>query len=213
MDSILSDLRYAARKLALTPGFTIVAILTLGLAIGATTTVYSVVDAVLIRPLPFTHPAQLVRVESTAHDGQISDASALDLNDYRAQSRTLAGLVPVKAVSSISVQRDAGATLHLTWARVGAGFFSLLGVEPELGRTFASGEDAPGSPKITILLRRRRGGTLCGRAPRIPAARPAGSAPRPGDRHASIVDPGAGAASHCVGRLARARRAAASLLA
>jgi predicted permease len=151
MDSILSDLRYAARKLALTPGFTIVAILTLGLAIGATTTVYSVVDAVLIRPLPFTHPEQLVRVESTAHDGQLSDASALDLNDYRAQSRTLAGLVTVKAVSSISVQRDAGATLHLTWARVGAGFFSLLGVEPELGRTFASGEDVPGSPKITIL--------------------------------------------------------------
>jgi putative ABC transport system permease protein len=151
MDSLLGDLRYAARKLALTPGFTIVAVLMLGLAIGATTTVYSVVDAVLIRPLPFTHPEQLVRVGSTSPDGQMSDASPLDITDYGAQSRTLAGLVPVKAVSSISVQRDAGATLHLTWAQVGAGFFSLLGVRPALGRTFAIGEDAPGSPKVTIL--------------------------------------------------------------
>src|ERR1700722_11406093 len=151
MDSLLSDLRYAARKLALTPGFTVVAILTLGLAIGATTTVYSVVDAVLIRPLPFTHPEQLVRVGSTAPGEQMSDASALDIRDYGAQSQTLAGLVPVKDASSISVQRDAGATLHLTWAQVGAGFFSLLGVQPELGRAFTSGEDAPGSPKIAIL--------------------------------------------------------------
>jgi putative ABC transport system permease protein len=151
MDSLLSDLRYAARKLAVTPGFTVVAILTLGLAIGATTTVYSVVDAVLIRPLPFTHPEQLVRIGSSTHDGQIEEASPLDINDYRAQSHTLTGLVPIKSASSISVQRDAGATLHLTWAQVGAGFFSLLGVQPELGRTFASGEDAPGSPKITIL--------------------------------------------------------------
>jgi putative ABC transport system permease protein len=151
MDSLLSDFRYAARKLALTPGFTVVAVLTLGLAIGATTTVYSVVDAVLIRPLPFTHPEQLVRVGSTGRGGEISDASPLDLADYRAQSHTLVGLVSMRGVSSISVQRDAGATLHLTWDAVGADFFSLLGIKPELGRAFAHGEDAPGSPKITIL--------------------------------------------------------------
>ncbi len=151
MDSLLGDLRYAARKLALTPGFTIVAVLTLGLAIGATTTVYSVVDAVLIRPLPFTHPEQLVRVGTISPSGETPWASPLDIKDYLAQSHTLAGLVPVKSASSISVQRDAGPTLHLTWARVGADFFSLLGVEPEKGRAFASGEDAPGSPKIVIL--------------------------------------------------------------
>jgi putative ABC transport system permease protein len=151
MDSLLGDLRYAARKLALTPGFTVVAVLTLGLAIGATTTVYSVVDAVLIRPLPFTHPEQLVRVGTVSPSGESPWASPLDIKDYLAQSHTLAALVPVKSASSISVQRDAGPTLHLTWARVGAGFFSLLGVQPELGRTFASGEDAPGSPKIAIL--------------------------------------------------------------
>ncbi len=151
MDTLLSDLRYAARKLALTPGFTVVAVLTLGLAIGATTTVYSVVDAVLIRPLPFTHPEQLVRVGATAHGGVISEASPLDLEDYRAQSHTLVGLAPMRTISSISVQRDAGATLHLTWAAVGADFFSLMGVQPQLGRTFAHGEDLPGSHKITIL--------------------------------------------------------------
>jgi putative ABC transport system permease protein len=151
MDSLLGDLRYAVRKLALTPGFTIVAVLTLGLAIGATTTVYSVVDAVLIRPLPFTDPEQLVRVGTVSPSGESPWASPLDVKDYLAQSHTLAGLVPVKSASSISVQRDAGPTLHLTWARVGADFFSLLGVQPERGRTFASGEDAPGSPKIVIL--------------------------------------------------------------
>ena len=151
MDAIFQDFRYAARKLALTPGFTVVAVLTLGLAIGATTTVYSVVDAVLIRPLPFKDPGQLVRVGSTDRDGVVMEASPLDLADYQAQSHSLAVLVPIKEVKNISLQRQGSETLRLTWEAAGAGFFSLLGVDAQLGRTFVPAEHVLGGPKVVVV--------------------------------------------------------------
>ena len=70
MDTLLQDLRYAARKLLRAPGFTIVAVSTLALAIGATTAVYSIVDGVVLKPLPFFRPDRLVRVEQTDRDGK-----------------------------------------------------------------------------------------------------------------------------------------------
>jgi predicted permease len=151
MDTLLQDIRYAVRQLLRTPSFTVVATLTLALGIGATTAIYSVVDAVLVRPLPFKDPGQLVRVGSTDRDGAIADASPLDLADFRTQSHSLAGLVPIKEVTSVSMQRAGHETERLTWSRVGAGFFSLLGVPAQLGRTFATGDDAPGAPTVAIL--------------------------------------------------------------
>jgi putative ABC transport system permease protein len=151
MDMLFQDLRYAARKLLRTPAFTAVAVLTLALGIGATTAVYSVVDAVVIRPLGFANPGQLVRVGSIDRNGTVDNASPLDLRDYGDESRTLAGLVPMKEPGSVSLQRDGAAAVRLVWTRVGARFFSLLGVNAEMGRVFAPGEDAPGSPKIVIL--------------------------------------------------------------
>jgi predicted permease len=151
MDILRHDIRYAARQLLRAPAFTIVATLTIGLGIGATTAMYSVVDAVLVRPLPFKDPGQLVRVGSTDRDGAIAHASPLDLADYRSQSHTVADLVPIKEVTSVSMQRDGHETAHLTWARVGAGFFSLLGVPAQLGRTFATGDDARDALKVAVL--------------------------------------------------------------
>ena len=82
MDILLQDLRYAARKLLRTPAFTIIAVSTLALAIGATTAVYSIVDGVILKPLPFRAPEQLVRLESTGRDGKPFPLSPADYLDY-----------------------------------------------------------------------------------------------------------------------------------
>src|ERR1700733_13746868 len=86
MDILLQDIRYAARKLMRTPGFTIVAVATLALAIGSTTAVFSIVNGVLLNPLPFRDPGRLVRVASMGKTGKPASMSYLDFMDYRAQS-------------------------------------------------------------------------------------------------------------------------------
>ncbi|MFL5378547.1 MAG: permease, partial [Myxococcales bacterium] len=88
MDSVLQDVRYALRKLLRAPAFSAVAVLTLALAIGASTAVFSIVDGVLLKSLPFRDPDRLVRVDTVAQD-KISNASEPDFLDYRAQSRTV----------------------------------------------------------------------------------------------------------------------------
>jgi putative ABC transport system permease protein len=151
METLLHDIRYAARKLLRSPGFTAIAVLTLALGIGATTAVYSIVDTVLIRPLPFRDPEQLVVIQSTDHDGSKGDASPLDLADYREQNHTLSSLQTMKSPHSISLRRDDGTTIRLQAAPVSAGFFSLLGVPARIGRTFAPGEDVLGAPHVVVL--------------------------------------------------------------
>ena len=92
MEILIQDLRYAARKLLRTPGFTLVAVATLALGIGATTAVYSIVNGVLLEPLPFRDPSQLVRVESTGRDGKPFPLSPADFLDYRQQSTSFTGM-------------------------------------------------------------------------------------------------------------------------
>jgi putative ABC transport system permease protein len=151
MDTLLYDVRYAARKLLSAPGFAAIAILTLALGIGATTAVYSVVDTVLIRPLPFKNPQGLVLVRCTDRDGTPGALSPLDLADYRDQNHTLAGLAALKSPASMSLHRDGTEPLRLDVSRVGANFFSLLGTQARIGRTFVAGEDKPGSPLVVVL--------------------------------------------------------------
>src|SRR3954453_20504804 len=99
MDSLLQDVRYSLRKLIRAPAFTLVAVLTLALAIGATTAVFSLVDGVLLKSLPFRDPGRLVRVESIAAD-LLSTTSQPDFIDYRAQSRTVSPMAAYSARSA-----------------------------------------------------------------------------------------------------------------
>ncbi|MGH7655396.1 MAG: ADOP family duplicated permease, partial [Gemmatimonadaceae bacterium] len=143
------DLRYAARKLRRTPGFTFVAVATLAIAIGATTSVFSIVNTVLLKPLPFREPGRLVRVASLWR-GRPSAMSYLDYVDYRAQSK----LIPAMAAFDVRTQNltlPNAPPRRLVAARVNANFFSVVGVKPVLGRAFAAPDEVRDGARVAML--------------------------------------------------------------
>lgn len=151
MEFLLQDLRHAARTLGRTPGFTVVALATLALAIGATTAVFSLVNGVLVNPLGFTRPERLLYVGTTDPRGAAMSVSPQDLQDYRDQTHSFTGMAAVDGGRSMSLDRAPAPAVRISAARVGASFFSLLGIGAQLGRTFAAGEDAPGAAKVVVL--------------------------------------------------------------
>jgi predicted permease len=157
--SVLGDLRYAVRLLRRTPGFTAVAVLTLGLGIGANTALFSVVSALLLRPLPYPEAGELLMIRHRARlasPGWFSHGAVADL---RAQSRAVRGLTaykPVRMVVSGAPEAEV-----LDGIAASADFFSVLGISPALGRGFVAGEDEPGQSRVVVLsdeLWRRRYG-------------------------------------------------------
>ena len=150
MDTLFQDLRYAVRKLVRTPGFTLVAVSTLALAIGATTAVFSIVQGVLLEPLPFKDPEQLVLVASVKEQGKPRQMSVLDFIDYRDGSSSFVGMAAMD-VGSANLTGAGVEPMRLKRAEVGARFFELLGVQPEIGRGFTSGEDVAGAPRVVVL--------------------------------------------------------------
>src|SRR4051812_4927053 len=147
MDTILQDLRYAVRKLLRTPGFTLVAIATLALAIGATTAVYSIVDGVLLKPLPFRNPSQLVRIESTDRQNKPFPLSPADFLDYGNRTTSFSGMAMFVSGSS-NFATNGGEPTRLDRLVVGPTFFSVLGLAPVKGRFFAENEGAPGVANV-----------------------------------------------------------------
>ncbi len=138
VDILFADLRYAARNLVGNPGFTAVSILTLGLGIGASTAIFSVVDAVLLRALPYPNPQKIVRVWEQAPDGHRMNLADLNFDDFRAQNNTFADLAVYDyGLSSVSGGSE---PVRVNWAEVSSGFFRALGVGPFRGRTFAAEE-------------------------------------------------------------------------
>lgn len=150
MDTILTDLRYAVRKLLRTPGFTLVAVATLALAIGATTAVYSIVDGVLLAPLPFREPDQLVRLETVGRDGKPFPISPADYLDYRAQSSSFSAMAQFSP-GSANLATNGGAPVRLNRLVVGPEFFSVLGIGPVRGRFFTEDEGTPGSSNVAVI--------------------------------------------------------------
>jgi putative ABC transport system permease protein len=150
MDILLQDVRYAARKLVRTPGFTSIAVLTLALAIGATTAVFSIVNGVLLKPLPFPHPTELVAVGSLGREGRFSSMSPLDFIDYRDQSHSFEGMAAINTgTANLTAAGTQPQRLNAAW--VGARFFDLLRVTPTLGRTFHPDDDTKGAARVAVL--------------------------------------------------------------
>ena len=159
IENVLQDARYALRALRRTPGFTVVAVLTLALGIGATTTIFSVVNAVVLRPLPFQDPGRLVRVwDTNPHGGDFStsDATYLDLRERNRSFVEMAAFSDTRRSLVLTglCARDSGdcEPERLQSAAVTASIFPLLGAAPSLGRTFTTMEDRPSGDSRVVLL-------------------------------------------------------------
>ncbi len=160
MDTLLQDLRFAFRMLARSPGFTLVAVACLALGIGANTTIFSIVNAILLRPLPFEEPEGIVSFRGTQVKNDVDEAglSWLDFRDLREQAEAFSAIGAV-AGRSLTLSGGDEEPERVLGGAVSAGMFPLLGVQPAIGRNFREDEDRPGAPGVVLLsdaLWRRR---------------------------------------------------------
>jgi putative ABC transport system permease protein len=147
MDTLLQDLRYAVRQLVRNRGFTIVAVLTLALGIGANTAIFSVIRGVLLRPLPFPEPERLMLAVGVI-GSQRAGVTAPDFIDWRAGSSTL-DLAAMTTYNANLTGIDEPE--RVTAARVTANYFAVLGVRPLLGRVFTPDEEPEGAPHVVVV--------------------------------------------------------------
>jgi putative ABC transport system permease protein len=151
MDSLFRDLRYGLRRVVSAPGFTAIAILTLALGIGANVAIFTIVNAVLIRPLPFPNPDRLVRVaaDARATNGRNIGISQPELDDLRDRAgifEGVSGLWPVSA-SFVGGERPERIEVMVT----SANYFQLLGAVPQLGRVYDSKDAVPGFSDPVVI--------------------------------------------------------------
>ena len=149
VETVVQDLRFAVRQLRKNPGLAITAILVLALGIGASTAIFGFVDAVLIQPLPYASPNQLVDVDESGAMLPRTNLSRDDYDDWKRLNTTLSSLEAYGGTGFLL--RTGSLSEPVPAARVSDGFFRTLGVEPFLGRDFRPGEDKPGGAKIAIL--------------------------------------------------------------
>ncbi len=149
MKTILQDLRYGARMLLKNPGFTLIAVLTLALGIGANAAIFSVVNGVLLKPLPYREPEQLIRVFERSRTQPKFPMSGGNFQDYREQNSTLGGLA-LYTRQDLELSQD-DKPERLAALRVSAGFFELLGAQPLLGREFRREDELPDNNQVVIL--------------------------------------------------------------
>jgi putative ABC transport system permease protein len=151
-ERLFQDIRYAFRQQRRSPGFSAAAIFTLALGIGASTAIFSITDAVLLRPLPYPNPQQIVRVWEQAPDGHRMNLAQPNFDDFRTRNATFASLAEYgESTASIS---GGGEPARATVTFVSIGFFKTLGVEPILGREFVNEEQRPhGAPAVIVSYR------------------------------------------------------------
>ena len=150
MNILGQDLRYGARVLLKQPGFAFIPVLTLALGIGANTAIFSLINSVLLQPLPYPAADQLVSVWETVPSGQRGSVSGGAFKDWRAHSSKLAQVALYKDVRLNLT--GTGTPEHVAGLQVSTEFLSVLGVKPLLGRGFAAGEDARGGNNQVVVL-------------------------------------------------------------
>src|SRR5581483_230822 len=146
---MITDFRQAFRTLRHSPGFSTLVVLVLAVGIGANTAIFSIVDGVLLKPLPFANADRLVAVDTTLK-GEPDDTAYLDFVDWRAQTRTLERL-SAYAGAVVTLTGPEGPALSAPMAVVTADLFPMLGVTPTLGRVFQAADDAKGAPRVVLL--------------------------------------------------------------
>jgi predicted permease len=149
IEQLIQDIRYGLRSMRRAPGFTVVAVVTLGLGIGANTAIFSMVNAILLRQLPFKNPEQLVAVDSKRTDPGKHPFTIPDFIDYRDQNQTLEQLAAF-ATWSASLT-GSGEAERVQGMRISANAFQLLGVEAVAGRALVPEDDTPGRQNVVVL--------------------------------------------------------------
>jgi len=156
MGALIQDVRYGLRMLAKNPGFTAVAVLTLALGIGANTAIFSVVNAVLVRPLPYRDPGRLAQVNETIlpspsdpYGRRWFAVAPGNFLDWKQQNRVFEEMAVLTWLLDATLSGGVPETIQAQ--RVSANFFPLLGVQPVLGRTFSAEEDRPGGEPVVVL--------------------------------------------------------------
>ncbi|HEV2379811.1 MAG TPA: ABC transporter permease [Terriglobia bacterium] len=151
IDNLLRDFRHGMRSLARDSGFAAVTLGLLALGIGVNSAMFSIVDAVLLKPLPFPEPERMVRV-SEAPPGGRNGTTTLTFLDWKRQTDIFEALsVEVPTRAAVATGADPA---RVSGKQVPADYFQVFGVKPQIGRTFASGEDQPGASPVAVLSHR-----------------------------------------------------------
>ena len=162
MGGILQDLRYGLRMLLKKAGYTSIAVITLTLGIGATTAIFTVVNAVLLRPLAYDHPERIMSLDPDLAGYRASNASETKFVFWREHNQSFDAVAATKGIGSGVNLSGANEPEFVNGVRVSADFFRVIGVHPALGRDFTAEEDSPGGEPVMILTdslwRRRFGG-------------------------------------------------------
>ena len=148
----LQDIKHSLRALRKNPGFALISILVLGLGIGANTTVFSIVETVLLRPLPFHDPQNIERIRRRIDTGRTS--YSFDMYDYtrlRAHQQVFSSVAILDVGAGGYNLETGGGAEQIAGIKVSAEFFSVMGVNPILGRAFVKGDDIPGSPHVVTI--------------------------------------------------------------
>jgi predicted permease len=160
MDALPADLRYASRRLLASPGFTAAALLTMTIGIGANSTIFTIVNGLMLRPLAVSEPERLVEVYTTGSDGLPATSSYADYLDYR-DTPVFGGNAIAYEVTLLN--DTSGGQSRVLFAEAASGnYWSVLGLQPALGRLFGPADDVPGAPPVAVvgyaLWQRRFGG-------------------------------------------------------
>jgi predicted permease len=150
MSSILQDLRYAARRLVTDRRFTLAAVAALALGIGATSAVFTLVNAVLLRSLPFTEPDRIMWLGTRDAQGRNFGVSQPDFEDWRSATRTFSGIALMQ-MGTVNFSADQRAPDQYDAVYISSNGFSLIGSQPAIGRGFSAEDDRPGAPAVVLL--------------------------------------------------------------
>ena len=160
MDSLIKDIRYGVRGLLKHPGFTAIVVITLALGIGASTAIFSVVDSVLLRRLPYRTAERIVAIQEYGKDGKRGQSTSANFLDWRAQNTVFEHLAAIKTTTMNLALSDSAERIDL--AQTNADFFDVFGITPQYGRLFIPSDEQAGHQPVVVvsntLWQRRFGG-------------------------------------------------------
>src|SRR5437016_3411067 len=151
MHAILQDFRYAVRMLAKQPAFTAIAVLTLALGIGANTAIFSIINSVLLRPLPYPHADRIMVLNESSGPGQDFSVALHDYFDWQKETRTFEHLACTHKESRNLSGIPGREAERVSTASVTRNFFNIIGLSPQIGRVFIEDEDKVGAPPVAII--------------------------------------------------------------